>query len=133
MRRPRARELIVAAVPAMEALSDACGQSPHLVVVNNGETVVVASTAGQSEISFTLRLGYRRPALHSTSASILLPFHDHAPRPRMIVQGLARAAGPIHPGALGTQPDTIPDFRYLVGEISAGVCSQKTIAQPHPH
>src|SRR3546814_15550935 len=78
MRTPRARELIEVAVPAMEALSDACGQSPHLVVVNNGETVVVASTAGQSEISFTLRRSEERRVgkeCVSTCRSRWSPYH----------------------------------------------------------
>src|SRR3546814_10049634 len=107
MRTPRARELIEVAVPAMEALSDACGQSPHLVVVNNGETVVVASTAGQSEISFTLRLGYRRPVLDATSGRIILAFQDLATRTRLIEEGLALAAGPVDLAALGAQLDAI--------------------------
>src|SRR3546814_859369 len=116
MRTPRARELIEVAVPAMEALSDACGQSPHLVVVNNGETVVVASTAGQSEISFTLRLGYRRPVLDATSGRIILAFQDLATRTRLIEEGLALAAGPVDLAALGAQLDAIAAFGYLVAE-----------------
>src|SRR3546814_18689595 len=74
MRTPRARELIEVAVPAMEALSDACGQSPHLVVVNNGATVVVDSTAGPSEIRLPPRPGHRRPVMPSTTGSILPAF-----------------------------------------------------------
>src|SRR3546814_14661234 len=103
MRTPRARELIEVAVPAMEALSDACGQSPHLVVVNNGETVVVASTAGQSEISFTLRLGYRRPVLDATSGRIILAFQDLATIKRMMEEGRAMAGGHVGRGPPGGQ------------------------------
>src|SRR3546814_10384805 len=54
MRTPRARELIEVAVPAMEALSDACGQSPHLVVVNKGER----SEENTSELQYILRISY---------------------------------------------------------------------------
>src|SRR3546814_11762116 len=123
MRTPRARELIEVAVPAMEALSDACGQSPHLVVVNNGETVVVASTAGQSEISFTLRLGYRRPVLDATSGRIILAFQDLATRTRLIEEGLALAAGPVDLAALGAQLDAIAAFGYL--ELGRASCRER--------
>lgn len=116
MRTPRARELIEVAVPAMEELSDACGQSAHLVVVNNGETVVVASTAGQSEISFTLRLGYRRPALTATSGRIILAFQDAATRARLIEEGLAQAPEPVDLAALGMQLDAIRVLGYLIAE-----------------
>src|SRR5690349_15545013 len=67
IRTPRPRQLAEVAVPAMERLSGRTGQSAHLVVVNKGDTVVIASTAGSADVSFSLRLGYRRPALLATS------------------------------------------------------------------
>src|SRR5688572_19450004 len=59
LRTPRARQLIDVAFPAMEALSDEVGHSSHLVVINRGETVVVATATGGVDVGFTLRLGYR--------------------------------------------------------------------------
>ena len=84
MRAPRTRELTEVALPAMERLCDISGQSAHLVVINNGETVVIACAAGQSDINFSLRLGCRRPALAATSGRIIIAFKDNARRAQMI-------------------------------------------------
>lgn len=84
MRTPRSRELLEAAVPAMERLSAAVGFSSHLVVVNKGETVVIATATGSADINFTLRLGYRRPALEATSGRAIIAFQDDAARARII-------------------------------------------------
>ena len=116
MRTPRARAFIEVAVPAMERLCDASGQSAHLVVVNNGETVVVASTAGQSDINFSLRLGYRRPALASTSGQIIIAFQDKSRRARMVEE--CRTASPrgISMAALLKKFDVILQQGYLIAE-----------------
>jgi DNA-binding IclR family transcriptional regulator len=87
IRTPRPRQLAEVAVPAMERLSDRTGQSAHLVVVNKGDTVVIASTAGSTDVSFALRLGYRRPALLSTSGQVIIAFQSEALRARMIEEG----------------------------------------------
>ena len=84
MRTPRSRQLMEVAVPAMEHLSEATGQSAHLVVINRGETVVIATAAGGADINFTLRLGYRRPALDATSGQIIIAFQDAARRAQLI-------------------------------------------------
>jgi DNA-binding IclR family transcriptional regulator len=91
MRTPRSRQLVEVAAPAMERLSERIGQSSHLVVVNRGETVVIAAAVGGADLSFTLRLGYRRPALDATSGQIILAFQDNERRNRMIDEALESA------------------------------------------
>jgi DNA-binding IclR family transcriptional regulator len=89
IRTPRTRELLDVALPAMRALAEETGQSVHLVVLSRGETVVVASVSGGHDISFTLRLGYRRPLIDSTSGRLIIAFlpeaaarrHTEASRP----------------------------------------------------
>jgi DNA-binding IclR family transcriptional regulator len=84
MRTPRSRQLVEVAIPAMERMSDRIGHSSHLVVVNKGETVVIATAAGSAEVGLTLRLGYRRPALDATSGRVIIAFQDPARRKEMI-------------------------------------------------
>ena len=84
MRTPRSRQLVEVAIPAMERLSDRIGHSSHLVVVNKGETVVIATAAGSAEVGLTLRLGYRRAALDATSGRVIIAFQDLARRKEMI-------------------------------------------------
>ena len=116
MRTPRTRELTEVAVPAMEHLCDISGQSAHLVVVNNGETVVIASAAGQSDINFSLRLGYRRPALAATSGRIIIAFQDDARRVQMIGECRTAAGKPASLARCRKMLDAIVRQGYLVAE-----------------
>lgn len=90
MRTPRPRQLAEIAIPVMERLSEETGQSAHLVVVNQGETVVIATTTGDADISFALRLGYRRPALEATSGLLVLAFQPASARRRMLAESMDR-------------------------------------------
>jgi DNA-binding IclR family transcriptional regulator len=74
IRTPRVRELLDVAVPAMQAMTSEMGQSAHLVVLSRGETVVIAAIPGGSDMSFTLRLGYRRPLVDASSGRVILAF-----------------------------------------------------------
>jgi DNA-binding IclR family transcriptional regulator len=74
IRTPRVRELLDVAIPAMQDMTEAVGQSAHLVVLSRGETVVIAAIAGGSDMSFTLRLGYRRPLVDASSGRVILAF-----------------------------------------------------------
>jgi DNA-binding IclR family transcriptional regulator len=76
IRTPRARELLEVAVPAMQAMTSEMAQSAHLVVLSRGETVVIAAIAGGSDMSFTLRLGYRRPLVDASSGRVILAFQS---------------------------------------------------------
>lgn len=116
MRTPGTRELVEVAVPAMERLSDVCDQSAHLVVFSGGETVVVASTSGQSEITFTLRLGYRRPALEATSGQIIIAFQNTARRVRMIEDSIAAGSDAVDGAAIEVMLNEIAARGYLVAE-----------------
>jgi DNA-binding IclR family transcriptional regulator len=91
IRTPRARQLVEVAVPIMEGVSDESGHSAHLVVLSQGETVVVAAAAGGSDLSLTLRLGYRRPAVDATSGLIILAFLPGSLRQRLVAESAAQA------------------------------------------
>lgn len=114
MRTPRSRQLMEIAVPAMEILSEKTGQSVHLVVVNKGETVVIATASGTAEVSFTLRLGYRRPALDATSGQIVLAFQDAERRQRMISESKTLLQKPFPEAKLKRHLDEIAQKGYLV-------------------
>lgn len=128
IRTPRPRQLVEVAVPAMERLSDRTGQSAHLVVVSKGDTVVIATTAGSADISFTLRLGYRRPALDSTSGQVVIAFQNEARRARMIDEGMASKGGISLP-KLTRHLDAIVERGFLVAE-SHDVVGVTDIAAP---
>ena len=116
MRTPRSRQLVEVAAPAMERLSEATGQSSHLVVVNRGETVVIATAAGGADISFTLRLGYRRPALDATSGRLIMAFQDEARRARLIEDSASVSRTTQTAEDLRKQLDAIAANGYLIAE-----------------
>ena len=92
LRTPRPRQLIDVAFPAMEALSDEIGHSSHLVVINRGETVVIASASGRADVGFTLRLGYRRPAIEATSGLTIIAFQPAEMQQRLLAESRALVA-----------------------------------------
>lgn len=116
MRTPRPRQLVEVAAPAMEKLSEQTGHSAHLVVINKGETVVIATSAGGADISFTLRLGYRRPALDATSGQIIIAFQDEARRSGMIAESAKLSRAKADRAALARQLDAVAQQGFLIAE-----------------
>jgi DNA-binding IclR family transcriptional regulator len=91
LRTPRTRQLTEVAIPAMETLSDKVGHSSHLVVLNRGETVVIGTAAGGADIGFTLRLGYRRPAIEATSGQTIIAFQTDENQRDLVAESSALA------------------------------------------
>ncbi len=129
MRTPRSRQLVEVAAPAMERLSERIGQSSHLVVVNRGETVVIAAAVGGADLSFTLRLGYRRSALDATSGQIILAFQDKDRRARMIDDALESADLAVDRAEFEARLDAIAARGHLVAQ-SHDVVGVTDIAVP---
>ena len=116
IRTPRSRQLIEVAAPAMERLSERTGQSANLVVLNKGETVVIATTSGSADISFTLRLGYRRAALDATSGQIIIAFQDAERRERLIAECKVPGPKALSGAKLMRHLDEITERGYLMAE-----------------
>jgi DNA-binding IclR family transcriptional regulator len=107
MRTPRSRMLVEVAMPAMERLSDTSGHSSHLVVINRGETVVIATAAGSSELNLALRLGYRRPAIEASSGQTIIAFQPPETRARLISESRALSDEPYDADTLSQILDRI--------------------------
>lgn len=116
MRTPRSRQLVEVAAPAMEQLSERTGHSAHLVVINKGETVVIATIAGAADISFTLRLGYRRSALDATSGKIIIAFQDEARRSGIIAESAKSSRAKVDRAALAQELDKVAKQGFLIAE-----------------
>lgn len=90
----RVRDLVGEALPAMRDLSKQTQCSAHLAVVHKGETMVVASASGIADMNFTLKLGYRRPALDATSGQVIIAFQTDEKRRAMLEDGLRTMVDP---------------------------------------
>ena len=113
---PRARNLVEIALEGMEKLSANCGQSAHLVVFSRGESVVVATSSGGSDVFYTLKLGYRRPALDSTSGRIILAFQPEEIRGRLISEARELADPAKTNDKIEREFETIRQQGYLIAK-----------------
>ncbi len=74
MARAPAKSLLEDALPEMRKLSQAIGQACHLAVASEEQMVVVARIEAPGNQGFSVRVGYRRPLVDSTSGLVLYAF-----------------------------------------------------------
>jgi DNA-binding IclR family transcriptional regulator len=82
MEQPRTRNLLEIALPAMRELAVKIGQSCHLAVHSKGQIVVIARMESDEQIGFTVRIGYRRSLLKTTSGAVLYAYQNADTRKR---------------------------------------------------
>ena len=109
---PRAQDLMSIAMPEMKTLAQQSRQSPHLVVINHGLTVVTAAVPGGDDMSFTLTLGYGRIATDATSGHCILAFQSPETLARMMAESNAVSADPTPPETLLPHLEAIRDRGY---------------------
>jgi DNA-binding IclR family transcriptional regulator len=80
MAQPPIRDLLGTAVPAMRELADFARQSCHLAMISGAEMVVVANVETPGLLGFAIRMGYRRPLIHSASGHVLMAFQPDRAR-----------------------------------------------------
>jgi DNA-binding IclR family transcriptional regulator len=68
------KNLLEVALPVMRQLAREIGQSCHLAVRTHGDIVVIARMESDAQIGFSVRVGYRRPILHTSSGVVLYAF-----------------------------------------------------------
>lgn len=84
MRNPPLRNLHDVALPRMRELATSLEQSCQLVVRTGTQMVVVARVESPIEIGLTVRVGYRRHIMQSTSGRVLYAFQPEAERARLL-------------------------------------------------
>jgi DNA-binding IclR family transcriptional regulator len=72
--RAPTKSLLEDALPEMRKLSRVIGQACHLAVVSDEQMVVVARIEAPGNQGFSVRVGYRRPLIDSTSGLVLFAF-----------------------------------------------------------
>lgn len=80
MTRAPARDLHDAALPVMHRLAERIGQSCHLGVVSADQMVIVARVEAPGDLGFSVRIGYRRSLVDSTSGLVLYAFQPELVR-----------------------------------------------------
>src|SRR6202167_5464300 len=80
MTRAPTRNLHDAALPVMHRLADRIGQSCHLGVASADQMVVVARVEAPGDLGFSVRIGYRRALVDSTSGLVLYAFQPELVR-----------------------------------------------------
>lgn len=129
IRTPPVRGLLETALPVMQELANRFGQSCHLTVPNRGHSVVVARTEGSGDLSFAVRLGYRRLLTDSTSGRVLLAFQPAELLRSCLDEARLAAAEPVDEAKLLDALRGIRDRGYEVA-ASRDVVAITDIACP---
>jgi DNA-binding IclR family transcriptional regulator len=75
--RSPSQNLLVSAIPLMQRLSAETRQSCHLAIAVGTLMVVIARIEAPGDLGFSVRVGYQRPLVHSTSGIVLYAFQPH--------------------------------------------------------
>jgi len=78
--RAPTKSLLEDALPEMRKLSGVIGQACHLAVASEEQMVVVARIEAPGNQGFSVRVGYRRPLVDSTSGLVLYAFQPEEVR-----------------------------------------------------
>ena len=78
--RAPARSLLEDALPEMRKLSRVIGQSCHLAVASEEQMVVIARIEAPGNEGYSVRVGYRRRLVESTSGLVLYAFQSESTR-----------------------------------------------------
>jgi DNA-binding IclR family transcriptional regulator len=76
MTRAPTRDLHDAALPVMHRLAERISQSCHLAVVSADQMVIIARVEAPGDLGFSVRIGYRRSLVDSTSGLVLYAFQS---------------------------------------------------------
>ncbi|ESQ87109.1 IclR family transcriptional regulator [Asticcacaulis sp. AC460] len=72
--RGPSQNLLASALPMMQSLSEATRQACHLTIASDDRMVVIARIEAPGDLGFSVRVGYQRPLIHSTSGVVLYAF-----------------------------------------------------------
>jgi len=74
MSRGPSQNLLASALPLMQALSEQVRQSVHLAIASDDHMVVIARIEAPGDLGFSVRVGYQRQLVQSTSGIVLYAF-----------------------------------------------------------
>jgi DNA-binding IclR family transcriptional regulator len=84
MAQPPIQDLLGHALPAMRDLAAQSRQSCHLAMASGSEMIVVANVEAPGLLGFAVRMGYRRPLIHSASGHVLMAFQSETDLDQML-------------------------------------------------
>lgn len=94
-RHPPVRRLLAAALPELQLLADATGQSVHISVYHDSRLLVVAQVEGFRAMGFSVRLGAHFPFRPDrVSARVITAFQNEGRRKRLmaeLAEGMTKA------------------------------------------
>ena len=111
-----ARRLTAAALPEMQALALAVGQSCHLVVVEGGAGLVIAREENPGTRGFALRMGASIDILTSCSGKVLLAFASPAQATRIVERVEVAQGRPVGRARLAEDLDRVRARGYELRE-----------------
>lgn len=80
MTRAPSKDLVETATPYMRSFAQKTHQSCHLVISSGHQMVVVKRVEAHGDVGFSVRVGFRRPLVGSTSGLVLFAFQPESVR-----------------------------------------------------
>lgn len=78
------KDILEYSVPVMRTLADKTTMSCHIAVESNEQIVVICRIEAPSNISYSVRVGYRKPIVHTASGKILFAFQQPTVKERWL-------------------------------------------------
>ena len=72
--RGPSQNLLASALPLMQQLSEQTRQACHLAIASDDRMVVIARIEAPGDLGFSVRVGYQRPLIHTSSGVVLYAF-----------------------------------------------------------
>jgi len=86
--RGPSQNLLASALPAMQTMSEKTRQSCHLAIASDDNMVIIARIEAPGDLGFSVRVGYQRKLVRSTSGVVLYAFQK--PKAREILRNQLR-------------------------------------------
>jgi DNA-binding IclR family transcriptional regulator len=80
MTRAPTKDLVEAAIPYMRGFAHKTNQSCHLAIASGEQMVVINRVEAVGDVGFSVRVGFRRPLIGSTSGLVLFAFQPETVR-----------------------------------------------------
>ncbi|MDE2435670.1 MAG: IclR family transcriptional regulator, partial [Sphingomonadales bacterium] len=142
MKQPRMQSLTEIALPVMRHLATIIGQSCHIAIHANAESVVVVRMESDEQIGYSVRIGYRSTILRTGSGEVLFAFQPddvrehwlgHLPAKterRVIDEFVARANATRKRGHLSKPSTFVQGITDLAAPIMRGDRAAAALAIP---
>ncbi|MBB5519652.1 IclR family transcriptional regulator [Amphiplicatus metriothermophilus] len=114
--RAPTKSLLAAALPVMEALAARIGQSCHVTIASDDQIVAVARVESPGDLGFSVRVGYRRKLVETTSGLVLFGCQPEDARKAMLERLRASGVGAARLKAFADKARAVAERGFVIAQ-----------------